>query len=373
MAIFLSKITMKRILIIGASYLQLPLIEKVNQMGYESHVVAWEEGAVGKEVAFCFYPISIIEKEKILDLAKIIKPIAVVSIASDLANITVNYVASHLGLISNEESTVLYTSDKYMMRQLLSSHGILCPTYQLLTSDNRILNHCRITYPLIVKPVDRSGSRGVSLVYKDSDLESALDLAFSESFSKMVLVEQYIEGREISVEGISQKGEHQILTITDKITTGAPHFVELGHSEPSSLSFDIQAKVENVTLKILDVVGMSNGASHTEFRITEKGDIYLIEIGSRMGGDFIGSDLVWYSTGFDFVKAVIDVAIGVPLTELKKIRKDVSIVFFTIKIDYEKFLENQPLENIIRKDVFGNENQELKSSADRYSYIIYYR
>lgn len=259
------------------------------------------------------------------------------------------------------------------MRQLLSSHGILCPTYQLLTSDNRILNHCRITYPLIVKPVDRSGSRGVSLVYKDSDLESALDLAFSESFSKMVLVEQYIEGREISVEGISQKGEHQILTITDKITTGAPHFVELGHSEPSSLSFDIQAKVENVTLKILDVVGMSNGASHTEFRITEKGDIYLIEIGSRMGGDFIGSDLVWYSTGFDFVKAVIDVAIGVPLTELKKIRKDVSIVFFTRKIDYEKFLENQPLENIIRKDVFGNENQELKSSADRYSYIIYYR
>lgn len=189
----------------------------------------------------------------------------------------------------------------------------------------------------------------------------------------MVLVEQYIEGREISVEGISQKGEHQILTITDKITTGAPHFVELGHSEPSSLSFDIQAKVENVTLKILDVVGMSNGASHTEFRITEKGDIYLIEIGSRMGGDFIGSDLVWYSTGFDFVKAVIDVAIGVPLTELKKIRKDVSIVFFTRKIDYEKFLENQPLENIIRKDVFGNENQELKSSADRYSYIIYYR
>ena len=92
-----------------------------------------------------------------------------------------------------------------------------------------------------------------------------------------------------------------------------------------------------------------------------------------MGGDFIGSDLVWYSTGFDFVKAVIDVAIGVPLTELKKIRKDVSIVFFTRKIDYEKFLENQPLENIIRKDVFGNENQELKSSADRYSYIIYYR
>lgn len=373
MAVFLYEITMKKILIIGASYLQLPLIEKVNQMGYESHVVAWEEGAVGKKVAFCFYPISIVEKEKILDLAKRIKPIAVVSIASDLANTTVNYVASHLGLVSNQESTVLYTSDKYMMRQLLSSHGILCPEYQLLTAENGILDCRKIDYPLIVKPIDRSGSRGVSLVYEDSDLEKALDLAFSESFLKKVLLEQYIEGEEISVESISQQGKHQILAITDKITTGAPHFVELGHSEPSSLSFDIQKKVENTTLKILNAVEMSDGASHTEFKITDRGDIYLIEIGSRMGGDFIGSDLVWYSTGFDFVKAVIEVAIGIPLMESIKMKKDVAVIFFTKKIDYEFFLANQPVKKIISKGIFGDENMELKSSADRYSYIIYYK
>lgn len=363
---------MKKILIVGASYLQLPLIEKVNQMGYESHVVTWEEGAVGKNIASYFYPISIVEKEKILDLAKRIKPAAVVSIASDLANITVNYVASHLGLISNQESTITYTSNKYMMREILSSNGILCPSFQLVTK-NVDINFSDFLNPLIIKPIDRSGSRGVSLVYQESDLQKALNLAFSESFSHKVLIEQYIEGREVSVEGLSQKGKHQILAITDKITTGAPHFVELGHSEPSSLSLDVQQEIESITLRILNIVGMSDGASHTEFKITEKGEIYLIEIGSRMGGDFIGSDLVLYSTGFDFVKAVVEVALGIPVIESKKVEKGVAVTFFIDKNGYEEFLTNISPQNIISNGIFGIENSYLKSSADRCAYIIYFQ
>ena len=131
-----------------------------------------------------------------------------------------------------------------------------------------------------------------------------------ESFEKKALIEEFAEGQEYSVEHISYNGKHYFLALTQKYTTGAPHFIETGHLEPAPVTDALLEKVKQTISHALDSLDIKNGASHSEIKIDDKGNIQIIEIGARMGGDCIGSDLVKYSTGYDFVKMVIDVACG---------------------------------------------------------------
>lgn len=112
------------------------------------------------------------------------------------------------------------------------------------------------------------------------------------------------------METISYKGEHHYLATTKKFTTGAPHFIETGHCQPSDLSQDVLEKAKNHIIKALSALHIENSAGHSEFKVDKDGNIRIIEIGARMGGDCIGSDLVYLSTGNDFMKMVIDVACG---------------------------------------------------------------
>lgn len=299
----------KKLAIIGGSYLQLPVVKKAMEMGIETHCFSWREGAVCASVADYFYPISIIEKENILQKCREIGIDGITTIASDTAVVTVNYVASRMGLLSNPDEYSEVTTNKYMMRRCFMDNGIPSPRFALAGADCS----CQLSgfeYPLIVKPTDRSGSRGVEKVTAPAQLEAAIQRAQKESFERKAIIEEFVTGREISVESISYKGEHYILQITDKVTTGAPFFVELEHHQPSSLPENIKSRVREIVLKALDALHIQYGASHSELKITESGDIRVIEIGARMGGDFIGSNLVQLSTGYDFLKGVIDVALG---------------------------------------------------------------
>ena len=120
----------------------------------------------------------------------------------------------------------------------------------------------------------------------------------------------FAEGEEYSVEYLSYRGEHHFLALTHKYTTGAPHFIETGHLQPAPVSQETLLKVQAVVQHALETLELKNGASHSELKIDDKGNIRIIEIGGRMGGDCIGSDLVRYSTGMDFVRMVIQVATG---------------------------------------------------------------
>ena len=101
------------------------------------------------------------------------------------------------------------------------------------------------------------------------------------------------------------------MAVTDKITTGAPFFVELEHHQPSLLSESLQNEIRKIVLESLTALHIQYGASHSELKITDDGQIFIIEIGARMGGDFIGSDLVQLSTGYDFLAATIKVSLGI--------------------------------------------------------------
>ena len=301
---------MKTLAVIGASYLQRPLVEKAKAMGLYVICFAWRDGAVCADLVDEFFPISIVEKEQILVVCREKKIDGICTIASDVAAPTVAYVAEKMGLVGNSYEAAVRANNKFLMRNAFAEAGVPCPQYRMVGSVHE-LEECGddLQFPLIVKPSDRSGSLGVSKVVNPTELAAAVGKALECSFKHQAMVEEFIEGREISVEFISYNGMHYPLTITDKVTTGAPHFVELEHHQPSTLTSDQYSEIYGITRKALDALGLTNGASHSEYKITTDGRIAIMEIGGRMGGDFIGSDLVQLSTGYDFVKGVIEVAL----------------------------------------------------------------
>lgn len=363
---------MKKIAIIGASYLQLPLVKKAREMGVESICFAWEDGAVCKEICDRFYPVSTVDKEEILRICREIEIDGITTIASDVAVLTVNYVAEQMGLIGNPDKYSQAATNKYLMRQCFMEHGVPSPRFCLTDgSVPEMVNTFR--YPVIVKPTDRSGSRGVEKVDSKEELPVAIERACKESFQKKAVIEEFVEGREISVESISYKGKHYVLQITDKVTTEEPFFVELEHHQPSSLPDDIKKQVKDIVLNALDALHIQYGASHAELKITIDGDIRVIEIGARMGGDFIGSNLVKLSTGYDFLKGVIEVALGT-FEEPQLTEHNHSGVYFLCK-ETERLkpvIENfKHYPEIVEAEIIDNELRNIEQSADRSGYLIY--
>lgn len=301
---------MKKLVILGASYLQVPLIKKAKEMGLETHVFSWVQGAIGKELATHFYPISILDKEAILLKCKEIGIHGITTIATDIAMPTVNYISNALNLIGNSLEATLVSTDKYEMRKRLSSNKIHCPRFSFYDDDN-FQNEEGFNFPLIVKPTDRSGSRGVTKVYNVVEANKAIRTALNNSINKRVIIEEFIKGKkEFSVECISCKGEIYPLVVTDKVTTGAPYFCELEHHQPAQISDKLKDKIFQLTIESIKALRLENGASHTEVILDENDNIHVVEVAGRMGGDFIGSHMVQLATGFDFLMATIDIALN---------------------------------------------------------------
>ena len=364
---------MKKLAIIGASYLQNPLIEKAKSMGLETHVFAWECGDVGEKTADYFYPISIVETEEILKKCKSIGIDGICTIASDLAAITVNYVANHLGLPCNSPSCAEKSTNKHKMRKAFEAGGDPSPK-SILVHSMADLENISLRYPVIVKPTDRSGSRGITKLETPEGLQQAIDAAKDHSFENAALVEEFATGQEYSVECISYRGRHQLLGITLKYTTGAPHFIETGHLQPAPISEQMAQKVQEVVFHALDSLEITNGASHSELKIAADGTIQLIEIGGRMGGDFIGSDLVPLSTGVDFVRAVIDVALGnaPDLTPSDAVgAAAVRFVFSDKDIHVLQDIIAREPEVLVRKELSEIKDQDVTDSSNRFgAYIL---
>ena len=366
---------MKTLAIIGASYLQRPLVEKAKEMGLRTICFAWAEGAVCSDIADVFYPISIVEKEQILEVCKQEHIDGICTIASDVAAPTVAYVAEQMGLIGNTYEASLRANNKWLMRQAFTLADVPCPQYMCVTNATMDMNaiQAKVSLPLIVKPSDRSGSLAVNKITDWVQLPSAIQDAQSASFKNEAMVEEFIEGREISVEFISYKGKHYPLQITDKVTTGAPHFVELEHHQPSTLSDAMYATIYAITERALDALGITNGASHTEYKITNDGQVYIMELGARMGGDFIGSDLVQLSTGYDFLRGVIEVALG-EFNEPLFLRKSNAGVYFLSAetphlAHYIRYAKHYA--TIITAEQTDLQLRHITCSSDRSGYVTY--
>lgn len=364
---------MKKLAIIGASYLQLPLILKAKELGLETHVFAWLAGDVGEKEADHFYPISITCKDEILDKCREIGIDGICTIASDLAAITVNYVANAMGLISNSPECTFVTTNKHAMRERFSQCGVPSPKSIEISEVQSI--DVPFDYPVIVKPVDRSGSRGITKVLSKQDLPEAIENAMEQSFCKRILVEEFVTGDEFSVESISWEGKHTVIAFTRKYTTGAPGFIETGHMEPAFDASEsvLMARIASVITDALTSLGIEYGASHSEIKIDDSGEIKLIEIGARTGGDMIGSTLVRLSTGVDLVEQVINVALGIEpsVTITSDNAAAIRYIFEDKDIEmYNRLCENDP-DMLVESDRIAIPDHKVTDSSTREGYFIF--
>lgn len=362
------------IIIIGANDFQNQLILRAKAMGYTTHVFAWQCGDVGERSADYFYPVSIVEKERILEICRAIRPVGVCSIASDLAAITVNYVAEGLGLVGNGMVSAMAATNKHLMRLAFERAG-LPSCRSILVEEDTDLAALPLRCPLIVKPTDRSGSRGIRKISDPAELPEAVAFAREPSFEKKVLVEEFAEGREYSVEYLSWEGTHSFLALTEKFTTGAPLFVETGHLQPPKhIDAATLDRIRALVPRVLDCLGVRYGASHTELKVDARGDIRLIECGARMGGDCIGSDLVPLTTGVDYVRAVIDTACGVTPTLTpagETCCAAVRFLFGRADLDALERIRRENPENLYRvSEIQPIDGHEIRDSSTRYGYYI---
>jgi biotin carboxylase len=361
---------MKKLAVLGGSYLQLPLVKKAKSLGVEVHCFAWDSPeTICKHEADFFYPISVMETDQILEVCQRVQVDGITTIATDICIPVINTIAAKMGLVGNSPESGVVATNKYAMRQRFVDAGVRSPRFMAVESYDKALNN--FAFPVIIKPTDRSGSRGVTRVDNPSDLKAAIENAATESLEHKAIVEEFVDGREVSVESISWKGKHYILTITDKVTTGAPSFVELEHHQPSQLPAEIQEKIREQTLKALDALGVEFGAGHAEFKITDAGEVVAIELGARMGGDFIGSHLVELSTGYDFLKGVIDVALN-RFTEPEITNAACSGVYF-LSAESKHLLPyfEKSGEFEVEKQVLRPELVRITNSNDRSGYLIY--
>lgn len=368
---------MSKLLIIGASVLQLPAIKKAKELGHVVAVADYNPSAIGIPYADRYYNASTIDVEAICDVAKDFRPDGIMTLATDMPMRSIAAATTLLGLPGISMDTAIKTTDKWEMIKAFKEHDVESPWFYIIEGENDWdFVRKRITSPCVLKPTDNAGSRGVILVETIQKLDEAYQYSKSQSRGGKVIVEEYMRGNEVSVEVIVYKGKVHILAITDKLTTGAPYFVEMGHSQPSCLPEKDLLEIRDLTSRAIKAVGIENGPAHVEIMQTKQGP-KMIELGARMGGDCITTHLVPLSTGIDMVKATIDIALGIEPDIIPRFSKGSAIRFFKVPCGViesitgvESFQKIEGIKEIILNKKVGDMVSEIHSSLDRVGFVI---
>ena len=360
---------MKRLLILGAGVMQLPIIQKARQLGISTIVADYNPEAVGFKDADKRAIISSTDRDGILKLA-MEENIDGILTTSDAPVNVVAFVGQRMGLSVMSKEVARICTNKYLQRALFSKKGIRTPFFRLCnhTTNLNDLND----FPYIVKPVDSSASRGVQKVKNRQMLKEAIQIAFEYSKEGKVLVESFIAGKEFSVETLTQNGQTHIIAITEKLTRGEElgYFVEDTHLEPARISKKEVQLISSEVLKAIQAIGLDNCPSHTEVKLNTQG-AWIIEIACRLGGDYITSDLVPLSTGVDMLENLIRLSLDKPI-QVEKSVSNYSCVQFLNENNYQKckdFISSND-EHIYRYEMRPYSKDIIKNSLDRLGYII---
>ncbi len=301
---------MKKLLIVGASILQLPAIIKAKELGYYTIVADYDPNAIGIKYADEYHNVSTINEEGITNLALKIKPDGIITLATDMPMRAIAKATSALNLPGISYETAVKATDKGEMIKAFEAHNVEHPWFYIAqdaTQFEEIIP--KISYPCVMKPTDNAGSRGVCYIDNQQSLIEQYNYSKTNSRSGHVIIEEYMQGHEVSVEIIISHGVVNIIAVTDKLTSSKPYFVEIGHSQPSQLPEENLDKIKDLATRAVNAIGIDNSPAHVEIMLTKDGP-KMVELGARLGGGCITTHLVPLSTGVDMIEAIIDLAIG---------------------------------------------------------------
>lgn len=306
---------MKRLLVLAAGILQVPIIKRAREMGYYVIAADGDPNACGFKYANKAICVNITSEEEMLKVAREEKIDGVIHPCSEVSMNVMGRINDELKLSGISKEQAIRATNKHLMREAFEKGNAPSPKYRLTENVEDAWNHLQNDFgtSAILKPSRNSGSRGIAKVTRDMakvDFVSAYNIALEESRDKSVLIEQFIDGPEFSIEIIVWNGQVNVLNVTDKKTTEAPHFVELRHNQPSCYSAEEVEPIKVAAIAGVKALGVINCACHAEAKLMD-GKAYLMEIGARMGGDFISTILTQLSTGVDMIAAAVNCALGI--------------------------------------------------------------
>ena len=303
---------MKKLLMLGGGFLQNFVILKAKQLGYYVHVLDANPNAEGFKIADEFAVINIVDENACLEYAKMHQINGVLTAATDFSVLTMSRIACELGIPGiNYESAKIIKNKAAVRKILFEAHADDTGySYEIHNIEEARRLCDKIVYPVMVKPCDGSGSRGTSRVDSSNDFIAACEFAMDGSITHRAVAEPFVVGREYGVESFVNNGVIHILAVMQKDMTKPPYYAELGHAIPSGLSEDMETKVKVCVRNALVALGVNHGSVNMDILIGDKGDVHIVDIGARMGGNLIGSHIVPCGTGIDYMGNMIKAALG---------------------------------------------------------------
>ena len=364
----------KAVLIFGVGPLQQSIINRAKKMGLYTVGIDPCENATCRDDVDAFEVVGGQDYEGTCAVVEKYGIDAIVTAATDKPLVMMARIAEKYGFPFYSVETAQWSTDKFQMKQRFLEGDVPCAKGRLVKSVEETAD---MMFPVIVKPRDNSGSRGVKLCRTKEELEQSMVEALEYSKLDSVLVEEFIEGPEYSIEGLHYDGKSEVIQFTEKKTTEFPYNVELGHIQPANISEENKEKIRDIVAKIGKALNFENCPSHTELKINERG-VFVIETSPRLGGDYITSTLTPLSTGVNMEDELLRIALGEEVHHLPKSVQYAGIRFFAF--EEGSVIKHTPNEEFVKgwphvvdfaftlKE--GDKVNRITSSLNRYGQLI---
>ena len=369
---------MKKLLVIGAGFLQDFVIKKAVSMGYVTLAVDADPNAIGFASASKYAVIDITNEAACLEYAMSENIDGVLTAATDYGVLTAAYIAREMNLPGLNYEIARLIKNKYLVRKCLYENKADNSGKAYMADKSTNLNSLlhTVEYPVIVKPCDGSGSRGTSKVLRPDDLIPACRFAMDNSLTGMAEIEPFISGTEYGAETLVTKDGIFVLAIMKKRMTDPPYYAELGHSIPSELPIDIEQKAIACVESSIRALGINFGSVNCDMIITKTGDVHIIDIGARMGGNMIGPCIIPYGTGIDYMGAMIKNAMGEEIDLSSKPHQAVATRLLAFNKGVIRHMPDiKSIENEFKVEIYhhmsaGMQVNEYHTNLDGCGYII---
>jgi biotin carboxylase len=309
----------KSVLVLGGATMQLPAVRSALSKGWTVAVADKNPEVPAASLCHHFIPVDLRDVEGMIEAARELKKregLDGVFTAGTDFSYTVARVAEALGLPGVSPRTARAASDKVVMRQVFAEKGIPAPRFVRIAEGEDPRTRVRVlSFPLVVKPVDNMGSRGVRRVDTGIELSQAVADARRNSHSGDVIVEEMIEGPEFSIDALVEKGEVFITGFADRIIRFSPYFVEMGHTLPSEREPKLRLRIESTFVDAIHALGIDNGAAKGDVKWNGR-EAVVGEVAARLSGGYMSGWTFPYATGIALSSAALNIAVGLPAGDL---------------------------------------------------------
>lgn len=366
----------KSVLIFGVGPLQLSIIERAKRMGLFTVGIDPVADAACRDAVDAFEVVGGQDYEGTCAVVEKYGINAIVTAATDKPLVMMARIAEKFNFPFYSVETAQWSTDKFQMKRRFELGDVPHAQGRLIS---KIEEAEGLVFPVIVKPRDNSGSRGVKLCRNAEELKVSITEALDNSKLDTVLVEEYIEGLEYSIEGLHYDGKSEVIQFTEKKTTEFPYNVELGHKQPANLTEEQKNSIRKIVSKIGEALNFENCPSHTELKINDRG-VFVIETSPRLGGDYITSTLTPLSTGINLEDQLLHIALGEKVdTHTGRIERASGVHFFCLpegrveKIDRVALEEAKHWPGIYSLELNlheGDTVHQITSSLNRYGEFV---